>query len=151
MFLVVLRVLSPMKLEGGEVVPNAHHSSSNISISISKVEEEAGHLSMEDMVAVVVGELHVVEWALNSPMVDLLNTTNRAGELSSINEVEDNPSAVVAWGAVGHLLVALLGHQYPSCTKQPRLHISLYHMEDHQKHTQRLVLRLSHLNQRHSK
>lgn len=150
MFLVVLRVLSPMKLEGGEVVPNAHHSSSNISISISKVEEEAGHLSMEDMVAVVVGELHVVEWALNSPMVDLLNTTNRAGELSSINEVEDNPSAVVAWVAVGHLL-ALLGHQYPSCTKQPRLRISLYHMEDHQKHTQRLVPRLSHLNQRHNK
>lgn len=149
MFLVVLRVLSPMKLEGDEVVPNAHHSSSNI--SISKVEEEAGHLSMEDMVAVVVGELNVVEWPLNSPMVDLLNTTNRAGELSSINEVEDNPSAVVAWGAVGHLLVALLGHQYPSCTKQPRLHISLYHMEDHQKHTQRLVPRLSHLNQRHNK
>lgn len=149
MFLVVLRVLSPMKLEGDEVVPNAHHSSSNI--SISKVEEEAGHLSMEDMVAVVVGELNVVEWPLNSPMVDLLNTTNRAGELSSINEVEDNPSAVVAWGAVGHLLVALLGHQYPSCTKQPRLRISLYHMEDHQKHTQRLVPRLSHLNQRHNK
>lgn len=55
MFLVVLRALSPTKLEGDEVVSNAHHHNSN------KVEEEARDLSVEDMVAVVVEELLVVE------------------------------------------------------------------------------------------
>lgn len=89
MFLVMLRAPSPMKLEGDEVVSNAHHNSS------SKVEVEARDLSVEDMVAVVVGELHVVEWPLNSPMEDPLSTINRAEDPSSINEGEDNPSVVV--------------------------------------------------------
>lgn len=79
------------------------HSSNNK--AATKVEEEVGGRSREDMVAVVLVDLHVVEWPLNnhmvewplnSHMVDNLNTISRAGGLSSINEAEDHPSNMVA-------------------------------------------------------
>lgn len=111
-----------IKLED-RVVASVHLNSNNKKVD-TKVEEEAGGHSREDMVAVVEGELHVVEWPLNSHMVDNLITISRAEGLSSINnEVVDHPSNMVA---VEHLLVGLLGHQFPSCTKQPhKLNIKL--------------------------
>lgn len=80
------------------------HSSNNKKAA-TKVDEEAGGRSRVDMVAVVLVDLHVVEWPLNnhmvewplnSHMVDNLNTISRAGGLSSINEAEDHPSNMVA-------------------------------------------------------
>lgn len=78
------------------VVASVHHSSYNKKV-VTKVEEEVGGHNREGMVAVVVEELHVVEWPLNSHMVDRLNTISRAEGLSSINnEVEDHSSNMVA-------------------------------------------------------
>lgn len=105
--------------EEDRVVASVHPSSCSKKVD-TKVEEEAGGHSMEDTVAVVVGELHVVEWPLNSHMGDVLNTISRAEGVSNINnKLEHHSSNIVALVALEHLLVGLLGHHFPSCTKQP--------------------------------
>lgn len=120
------RVPVPRKLGlavvGGNLA-NQFNSSSKVD---SKVEGEAGDLSVEDMVAVEEGVHREVGRLLNNIMVGLLNTS-KVGVLSSTNEEVHRPSASeVVLLAVGYLhLVGLLWHQFPSCIKQPRLLISL--------------------------
>lgn len=124
-----VRALSLKKpVEDVAVVLKGHQLSTNNSRA---GEVEAGQprlnkVVVEDMVVDVV--VHsVVEWLHHSIMVCLLSII-RAGALSNSLEEEHHPSAVVAWEvAMGLdlLLVDLLGHQSPSCTKQPSLRIKL--------------------------
>ena len=82
---------------------------------------------VEGMVGAVV-DLNVVGWHLSS--MALLKNIIKAGELSREEVGHRSSIAVVlaAWVvAVGEdlLMLALLDHQFPSCTKQPRFHIKL--------------------------
>lgn len=127
------------QVEAVVVVPNVRQLNSNSNSSsrevVTKEEVEDGvpNLNKEVVegmvggVAVVVVDPSVVEWQVSSIMVGPLSITNKAGEVRHEEGYHSSgvvAAAVVVWVvALGLylLLVGLLDHQFPSCTKQPRL------------------------------
>lgn len=107
------------------VMPNVHlHNSSRV-LDTKVGEEEALllSLSMEVVEGMVVEGTNAVEWLCSSRMEGLLSTT-KAGPLSRSHEEEHLLRAAVAGEVAVELYLLLLdplGHQFPSCTKQPSL------------------------------
>lgn len=129
-FLVkAVRALSLRKVEDVVAVHKDHHNNSNNKAVVHKGHHhsnravEAGVIQAspnteaeEDMAVVGVEEAHnAVECHLSSITVVLGSLTRVEALSNSLEEVEHHPSAAGL----------LLGHQFPSCTKQPSLLIKL--------------------------